>query len=50
LLHAYVVSTNTESSGLTVDQMEDLCCSIIGHHLDDMTLQCSHILEFFKGQ
>lgn len=49
LMHVYVASCNTESSNLNTDQMEDHCCSIVGHHFDAIAMHCTTILEFFKG-
>jgi len=45
LLHAFVNETCVNSSELTRDQMEELCCSLLGDHYYDIGQLTDQILE-----
>lgn len=47
VLHAYVASSSTNSSNLTADQIEELCCEIYGEHGPEMDLLVDKILNHF---
>lgn len=47
VLHAYVASSNTTSSSLKVDQMEELCCELYGEHGPAMDALVDKILNFY---
>lgn len=47
ILHAYIASSNVNSSGLTTDQMEELCCELYGEHGPEMDVLTDKILSFY---
>lgn len=49
LLHVYYASCCVESGHLKKAQVEEVCASIVGHHLDHIQNDCTTILEFFKN-
>ena len=50
LFHAFIFESATESSSLTRDQSEELCCSLIGEHLEEIGLLSRRITDFFLSQ
>jgi hypothetical protein len=47
VFHAYIASSSTNSSSLTMDQMEELAAELFGEHGVEMMLQVDQILNFF---
>lgn len=48
LMHVYVASSGTNSSGLNADQIEELCAEIYGDHGPRMDLLVDTIMEEFS--
>lgn len=47
IFHAYVASSNTNSSDLDKDQTEELCAELYGDHAPEMDLLVDKILNYF---
>ena len=47
VFHAYVASSNTNSSNLDKDQMEELCAELYGDHAPEMDLLVDKILNYY---
>lgn len=48
VLHMFVASSNSGSSGLSADQMEELCAELYGQHGPKMDLVTDQIISFFS--
>lgn len=47
LVHVYVASSSTSSSGLDADQIEELCAELYGEHSNEMDALAEKILNYF---
>ena len=47
VFHAYVKESNTESANLTADQMEELCCSLVGEYAIEIIKSADYIISKF---
>lgn len=46
LLHCYIASSGTNSSNLTKDQLEELCCEIVEEHYFEIGALADKIVNF----
>ena len=50
LLHAFVSESNTESMNMTPDDMEELCCSLVGEFSIDIIKIADQIISQLKSE
>jgi hypothetical protein len=50
LLHVLVAESNSESANLTPSQMEELCCSLIASHYEELAVWTRKLLDFYHNE